>query len=282
MRYPSPLRYPGGKGKLGPWIKDIMRRNNISGGVYLEPYAGGAGAGLFLLLNLFIDYLFINDIDRRIFSFWYSILNYTEEFIDMIYLTPIDIDTWLNMKEVLNNPSSDTFSLGFATFYVNRTSTSGILSANPIGGINQDGQWKIDARFNKDGLVNRIRNIAKFKSSIIVFNNDALSFMQSVERSLPDKHLFFLDPPYYHKANDLYTNHYSYNDHLEVAQQLKQTSSKWLLTYDDVEPIRQLYSWANGGELDVTYSASPRRRRRANEVYFHSQNLVVAPLIHTH
>ena len=156
MNY-SPLRYPGGKTKIAPLVSAIMEKAEIKNGIYIEPFAGGGGVALSLLLSNKVKHIVINDMDITIYAFWYSILNHTDEFIDLIKKTQVSIEEWHNQKEVfLNKDSSNLLELGFATFFLNRTNRSGILKAGPIGGYNQTGNYLIDARFNKQNLIKRI------------------------------------------------------------------------------------------------------------------------------
>ena len=201
----TPLRYPGGKSRLAKKFEIICKTNNID--VYIEPYAGGCGIGLYLLSNKIIKQIVINDIDPLIYSFWYSILKHNKKFINMIYNTDITMDNWYKYKEVIKNYSEyDKFTIGFATFFMNRTNRSGIIKAGVIGGKNQNGSYKLDVRFNKSELANKIYNIEQLKNHIILYNIDAVDMMQNVEYN---KHtLIYIDPPYYNKADSLYNYYY--------------------------------------------------------------------------
>ncbi len=153
----SPLRYPGGKTKIAPFIKELFYENNLVGMDYVEPYAGGAGAALTLLFEEYVSTITINDYDRSIYAFWHSIINNTEEFCEKISKTPIDVETWLVQKEIQKNKTNETlFSLGFSTFFLNRTNISGVIKGGVIGGKKQTGKYKIDARFNKSDLISKI------------------------------------------------------------------------------------------------------------------------------
>src|SRR5690625_1246846 len=158
MRFYSPLRYPGGKSKLTKQIISLFETNNYNNGVYIEPFAGGAGIALSLLLNNYVDRIHINDLDISIYSFWKAILEDSEKFIQLIWKTPITIDEWKFQKNIQENPeSASTLELGFSTFYLNRTNISGIIKGGVIGGYSQNGNYKMDARFNKEKLVDRIQ-----------------------------------------------------------------------------------------------------------------------------
>ena len=154
MNFYSPLRYPGGKGKVADYFKQIFRENFLYDGIYVEPYAGGASVALSLLFNEYASKIIINDIDRSIFSFWHSVLNNTDELCKLIFDTPVTVDNWEIQRHVQKNKhQQNLLEVGFSTFYLNRTNRSGIISAGIIGGRQQTGEWKIDARFNKKNLI---------------------------------------------------------------------------------------------------------------------------------
>ena len=98
----SPLRYPGGKNKLSAFIAKICIDNDIDGH-YVEPYSGGASVALFLLLEGFVSKITINDKDRSIYAFWYSVLNKTNQLCELINKTDITIEEWRKQKEIQKN-----------------------------------------------------------------------------------------------------------------------------------------------------------------------------------
>ena len=196
-RYISPLRYPGGKAKLLGYISRIISENNLDDGVYVEPFAGGASVALGLLLNGIMKQIIINDKDRSIYAFWHSILQQTDEFCALIQATPVTIESWKEQKNVQKDKNdADLLALGFSTFFLNRTNRSGILNAGIIGGISQKGQYKIDARYNKQELIERIRTISGFRDRISVLNQDAVDLLTTLDwNQFGDKVFIYLDPP---------------------------------------------------------------------------------------
>jgi DNA adenine methylase len=256
----SPLRYPGGKTVLAPFICELLYENKLQGGIYAEPYAGGAGAAINLLFSENVDEILINDADYCIYSFWKSILDQTKKLLKMVDDTSITIQEWKKQKKIYTNYEKySRIKVGFATFFLNRCNRSGILmNAGPIGGKEQEGAWKIDARFNKENLKSRIERIALYKERIKVSNLDALRFIRTIVSKNPavDKTLVYLDPPYYIKGSELYLNHYQKNDHGKVKSFLeKKHKFKWILSYDNVEPIRTLYKGMNQISFNLTYTA---------------------------
>lgn len=242
MSFATPLRYPGGKGRLGPWIGELIRHNRISGGHYVEPYAGGAGAAVYLLLEGYVEHIIINDLDPLVYAFWWAVINDTDNLLQLINDTPVTIDSWHQQKAVHATPEQYSITeVGFATFFLNRTNRSGILTAGVIGGQEQDGPYKIDARFNKQDLSRRIIRIAGRRRHISLYHMDALELLDKLVYELPNKTLIYLDPPYYNKGSLLYKNHYKAEDHIKIADKIACLNYPWLITYDNCEPVRFLY-----------------------------------------
>ncbi len=257
MAFYSPLRYPGGKGKLIPYIKQLIQENSLLDCTYVEPYAGGASVALSLLLDGYASEIIINDIDHSIFAFWHSVLNETEELCELIQKTPVTLKVWKRQKKKQQSGAGGSLlELGFSTFFLNRTNHSGILRAGVIGGYKQEGKWKIDARYNKENLIDRIKRISRYKNQIRLYNSDASVLMNSLRNTLPKNTLFYFDPPYYVKGKELYLNHYSEMDHKKISDDIKKIiTQKWLLTYDNVEPIKKLYSRYGQRIYNLHYSA---------------------------
>ncbi|TCB48416.1 DNA adenine methylase [Acinetobacter terrestris] len=255
MRFSTPLRYPGGKAKFAPFVKDLMKANNLTGD-YLEPYAGGAGVALDLLFNGYCQNIHINDFDIAVFNFWKSITENTDNFLKMIKDTDVTIDKWHEQKLILNNPDKHSqLEHGFATFFLNRTNRSGILKGGVIGGKNQDGNYKLDARYHKENLSKRIEKIGEYKDRIKVYNLDALELLNQVDFLLPPDSLIYLDPPYYVKGQGLYRNFYMHDDHVQIRQTLDKVQSKWIVSYDNCTEIKEIYSGYRQEDYELNYSA---------------------------
>ena len=283
MRYYSPLRYPGGKGKVADYFKEVFKDNLLYDGVYVEPYAGGASVALSLLFNEYASRVIINDIDRSIFAFWHSVLNRTDELCKLIHDTPVNLRIWEQQKQIQKKKSIyGLLNLGFSTFFLNRTNRSGILNAGVIGGRQQAGDWKMDARYNKPELINRIQRIAEYKNKIELHNSDAVELVKSLRKTLPKKSLFYFDPPYYVKGYCLYLNYYKEDDHKQIADELNNvTKQRWIVTYDDVRPIRKLYSDFRKRDFTLPYSAG-NKNKPGKEVMIFSDNVYISkhPILH--
>jgi DNA adenine methylase len=256
----SPLRYPGGKQLLCNVLARIIQSNEIEGGAYAEPYAGGAGAALALLFAERVGRLILNDADPCVFAMWRSILDETVAFVKLVRETPLTIDEWRRQRGIYKAPHSHTqLEVGFSAFYLNRTNRSGIIkNGGPIGGFEQNGKWKIDARYNRTELPQRIQRIAAYRRRISFQNLDALVFMKEI-RSSP-RMFVYLDPPYFLKGRELYLNHYNRDDHRSVADFMKEGHPfKWAMSYDRAAEIEKLYRDFRQVKVCLSYSASTRR-----------------------
>lgn len=270
----SPLRYPGGKNKLAAFVAKICIDNNVDGH-YVEPYSGGASVALFLLLEGFVSKITINDKDRSIYAFWHSVLNNTAQLCNMIEGAELTIDEWKKQKEIQNNKeSADLLALGFSTFFLNRTNRSGIIKAGVMGGINQDGNYLMDCRFNKADLIHRIKIIAHHKKQIRLYKKDAIKLIDKIEReSISENVIIYFDPPYYLKAETLYMNHYKDSSHKNVSDKIKSIKNiRWIISYDNVPEIRSLYSEFRKKEFSFKHTAY--QVREGKEVMFFSNNLI--------
>lgn len=275
MSFNTPLRYPGGKSKLTNYIKQILRLNNLINGQYIEPYAGGSGIAINLLMDRYISHIHINDINPAIYAFWDSVLHDTENLCRLIRDTDVSIDEWHKQKDIfLDQHDKPTLQLGFATFFLNRTNRSGILHGGVIGGKNQSGIWKLDARYNKVNLIQRIEKIALLKSQIHLYNLDAAYLIHTILPKLPDKTLVYLDPPYYVKGSGLYENHYSHNDHIEIANLVvNKIKLPWIVSYDNTTEINKMYTGMPTFKYGLKYTV--QKRYTGSEVMFFSKNLLV-------
>ncbi|HTV08521.1 MAG TPA: DNA adenine methylase [Candidatus Aquilonibacter sp.] len=275
----TPLRYPGGKAKLAESVKALLKSNRLLDGEYVEPYAGGAAIALELLLQEYVDRVHINDISRPVYSFWKAVLTRTEELCRLVNDKPLTVAQWDKQKAVFSRPTHhDVLELGFAMFYLNRTNRSGILNGGIIGGRDQTGPWKIDARYNAKELVRRIQAIASMKHRIRVTRKDALTLLREGSERWSSATLIYLDPPYYVKGRDLYHDFYEHDDHKRIANYLRQAKlrQRWIVSYDNVPSIRKFYSGFRNIIYSIGYSA--RKATQGSEIMFFCDELSVPSL----
>lgn len=272
-KHKTPLRYPGGKQRLSPFLIEIFNTNGLVGGHYAEPFTGGAGIAIELLLKGIVSHIHLNDVAPEVFSFWHSIVNEPEEFCRRISRATLNIEEWKRQREVVRNQKDyDRITLGFAMFYLNRCNRSGILTGGVIGGLGQTGKWKMDARFPRVELTRRIEAIAAKKRFIRLRNWDAERFILDYLPKLPHDTLVYCDPPYFHKSKNLYRNNYSPYDHERIAHLIQNNiTHPWLVSYDSTPIIIAHYHKRKMFSYSLQYNAA--RVYKGSEVFVFSDKL---------
>lgn len=266
----SPLRYPGGKTQLYSYVCELITHNEFQSRTYVEPFAGGAGLALKLLFNNMVSRIVINDSDPAIYAMWHSCLYNPQGLISLVKSAVLSVEEWDKQKAIYNDQNNrDLLQLGFSTLYLNRTNISGIIRGGVLGGRDQKGSSKMDARFNKDTLSKKIEIISQHKERISLSNEDASDLI----RNLDDEESIFLniDPPYVNKGSQLYRNYFNSSDHKSLAELISHSRHPWIVTYDECELVRTLYRPFRCSKLDVRYSANIKRS--ANELIFFSDVL---------
>ena len=264
----SPLRYPGGKSALADFLQRVIEATGLRDPFYAEPYCGGGGAGISLLRREAVSDIFLNDIDPAIHAFWLSVRDQSQELCRRIKTVSLNLHEWEVQREVLQNPEAHgSLDLGFACLFLNRVNRSGVLTAGPIGGRSQEGSWRLDARFNREGLVEKVERIARYRSRLHVSCLDAEDFLSKMAALDNRPALTYLDPPYYQKGRKLYANQYSPVDHRRLATLLLTGVVRyWIVSYNAVPAVLHLYEGLPRLTYSLAYCAS--RRYAGREVMF--------------
>lgn len=266
----SPLRYPGGKNKIYGKVLEILKPYNPT--TYVEPFAGGASIAIRLLYNNNVEKIIINDYDKSVYAFWYSVLNHTDELIELIENEPITIENWHKHKAILKNKKSESnlLKLGFSMLFLNRTNRSGILNAGVIGGLKQEGNYKLNCRFNKDKIIEKIKLISEMKDRITLYNMDVNDFIKNI---IPENSFTFFDPPYYHKGKSLYPEFFTQTDHIKLHNTIEECMerSPWIITYDNADEIKGLYANYVIEEFSMHHSAA--NKGKSIEIMIYSRQM---------
>lgn len=269
----TPLRYPGGKTKNYDFVKTILDANDLHG-TYIEPFAGGAGLAIKLLLHDDVQRIVINDSDRAIYSFWKCVLEHTEDLCSFINTVPLTYDEWEKQRYIyMNNDKFDELELGKATFYLNRTNVSGVIKGGLIGGNNQTGNYKMDARFNRKNLIKKIQRISLYKDRIDLYSYDVFDLFESGVLNKYRNSIINFDPPYVKKGSQLYMNYFTNEDHIGLRKIIGKLHRKWIVTYDDCILVEDLYKNYRKSYIDIRYSI--KESKRTNELVFFSNNLIL-------
>lgn len=275
----SPLRYPGGKSQLSEKISKILESNNINNSIYIEPFAGGFGVGLYLLFNNKVQKVILNEYDIAIYSIWFAILYECEYFIKDIENTEVSIKEYKKQKEIyhkLKNNKNYSYKLAFAAFFLNRTNISGILNAGPIGGYEQNSKYKIDCRFGKENLIKKIKEINKYKDRIEIYNLNYKDFLKDIilDKYKKEDIFIFLDPPYYKQGKNLYNKFFNEKAHKELKENILNVKEyNWVMTYDNAKEIREIYKNFNTITFSMRYSANKVRKETELLIYSNKLNI---------
>lgn len=263
---PSPLRYPGGKFKISRLVDFIIRKAGRQGGVYIEPFAGGAGVALDLLFSGTVDEIIINDADVAIASFWKAITRKPDDFIRLVRNTRVTIQEWRRQRAIYLASRKWSVELGFAAFFLNRTNHSGILQSGPIGGQDQL-TWHLDVRYDQEQLIKKLEAIANQNSKIRVYNQDAETFLGKYLPPDRERAFIYCDPPYYRRGRVLYKNYYTHELHRSLAESIANLEDvPWIVSYDDAPQIEALYHAFPSRRFALSYSLA--NNGHGNEIIF--------------
>jgi DNA adenine methylase len=243
----------------------LISKAGLEKGTYIEPFAGGAGVALALLIEGAVERIVINDYDRAVYSFWRAVKTEPSRLIELIRETSVTIEEWHRQRAIYQNMRRYCVEVAFATLFLNRVNHSGIITGGPIGGHEQSGEWTLEARFNKDSIIKRIDDISRRKNAIIIYNQDIMRLIDKFMEKYTDNAFVYFDPPYYNKSQRLYKNSLSHDDHARIADRiLSSIECPWMLTYDDVPEIRKMYQTKDIRRFDLIYSAA--NKGRASEI----------------
>lgn len=272
-RFNTPLRYPGGKQRLAPFVREVIEKNGLAGCDYVEPYAGGAGVAIELLVRGVVERVHLNDVSRPLYAFWRAVLNQNAELCRRVKSASLTIEEWQRQRTVLQQASRHSqIDVAFSFLYLNRCNRSGILSAGVIGGFAQTGTWLMDARFPRNELVRRIEVIGALRSRIKVTCMDAEDYLTSYTPTLPKTTLIYCDPPYFTRADRLYLNHYGPADHERLADIIQdRVQHPWIVSYDAVPEIIKLYRKRRSFQYSLQYTAA--KAYKGTELFVFSKGM---------
>lgn len=286
--YLSPLRYPGSKRQLVAVVQRLISANVPPPSLFVEPFCGGASTSLRLLVAGQAHRSWLNDLDPLVHAFWRVAAFDTMWLVDAMHAEPVTVDRWEYHRATRPSNLRDR---AIKCLFLNRTTFSGILhrKAGPIGGKSQTSTYRIDCRFNKPQLEQRIRLVGALAAAGLIVEVTSLDYEDLIRRLrrellLPaDEVVVYLDPPYVDKARTLYE--WSFEgaaEHDRLSNVLASMPWRWVLSYDDHEVIRALYSgvlsWGRRKERITTFLVPNRYSAAGSQTRGHPSELLVTNL----
>ncbi len=280
----SPLRYPGSKKRIIKDIKEIIKANKIHPELYVEPFAGGASIALNLLNDCIVEKIGLIELDSLVADFWDVVFFDTDWLVRQIETIEVTLKNWHNFKHTTPKTKRDR---ALTCFFLNRTSFSGIIArAGPIGGQKQQSKYKIDCRFPKKTLIERIRQAESLKEKVAFVKNmsweEGITYIreqQNLSRLPQDNLLFYFDPPFFEKANQLYNYYFNNAKHQQLRDFIVNLKDNWILSYDSPEQVRKLYG-ENLQSINTNIRYSTGRcstsRSAKEEIILTNMNILVA------
>lgn len=238
----SPFRYPGGKFYALKHIIPFL--NVIEHDEFREPFVGG---GSVFYGKDKVKFNWINDIETDIINVYNHIANDTDFDLFSI-LFDEEIVNRERYREVIDLITNSDIERAFKTFYLNRTSYSGIIN-KPAWGY-AEGKSSPPPNWKKF-IVDSNRKLKDVKIT-------NLDFEDVINAKPKGKDvLMYLDPPY-HNADQkrAYKKSFDVSDHIRLRDTLLKTKFKFCLSYDDCAEIRKLYKWANIYEKAWLYNTA--------------------------
>ena len=254
----SPLRYPGGKRRLAPWVADLLRALPFRVRTFAEPFAGGASVALQVMAEGLVDRLVLGERDPLVAAFWETAFTDTDWLVARVEAAPITLDEWHRLRAAAPRSRRER---AWKALFLNRTSFSGILNgtAGPIGGQAQTSAYPIACRFPRLTLMRRLRSLAAYADRVTVVGN----WQEALEAASGSEDFAYLDPPFFHKADRLYRYCFAQRDHAKLADALAAHPSTFLLSYDDASEVEALYAArpnVHVHRVELLYSATERTR----------------------
>ena len=237
------LRYPGGKSRQAKDIVSILGPSDL----FVEPFVGGGSVALEYAIRHPSAEIVLMDANPLLSSFWNAVVFEPRKLCSVLEHPTLDI-----FNQQLAYCGNDTILLAKKCLTINKCSFNGYMhpAATPVGGKNQTGKWLIDWCWQTPKIASRIMDIHNLLAGRTTVSDDTSI---GVIGSFGEKSVIYLDPPYFKEGPKLY-NDFGVFDHKLLSDVLRGSKSRWLLSYDDMPEIRELYNEFNVLNIEVLAS----------------------------
>jgi DNA adenine methylase len=236
----SPFRYPGGKTWLVPRVRRWLRSLPSRPKKFIEPFAGGAIAGLTVAFEDLADTVLLAEKDEQVAAVWKTIIA-SDKGAEWLANEIVNFNLTLeSAKLMLASHPTSTKKLALKTIVQNRISHGGIL-ANGAGLLKNGENGKgILSRWYPATLKKRILEISRIRKRIAFIQGDGFDVIKKYLDKLDVS--FFVDPPYTASKKKAGTRLYKYHqvDHEKLFELMSKVKGDFLMTYDDADEVRAL------------------------------------------
>lgn len=257
----SPLRYPGGKSRAVKIISTLLPEFDE----FREPFLGGGSVFIYAKQRFPDKKFWINDIYFELYKFWEMSQKDVDALVEKIYEWRARFPVGKELHKFLNQNLAGFNDLekAAAFFIYNRITFSG----TSLSGGFSEGAFK--ERFTESSI-ERLNDFAKVINGSTITNFDYEKLVNQAGENV----FLFLDPPYYSATKSaLYGKNghlHKAFDHRKFAETIKNCRHKWLITYDDSEYIKDLFSFAKIVSRDLTYgmrNVTENSDQKAKEIF---------------
>lgn len=272
------IRYPGGKSRHTSKILMYFKQNEPD---YRESFIGGGS----VYLASGYSNAWINDVDSGVYDLWRMVKEEPDALVDLIHEhTPIlehrndkkkikkAINLWKEVKEDINHK---LYPEGYRLLFLIKTCFSGVVSGGPTGGINQNSNYPITARWSKNHTIKLINDCHGVIQDCRITN---LSWEDTLE-DVNKKTTLFLDPPYLKKGEQCYNHSFDLESHCKLAKVVTATDAKYVVTVDDCPELREVWSGCGvpsrrmiSEEWSYSMTASRTKNRVGKELFIVSDD----------
>ena len=241
VRQLSPFRYPGGKTWLVPEVRKWLTASKITPSVFVEPFAGGAMAGLSAAAEGLAEHVFLGELDDDVAAVWQTIFHGKPADVKWLCKQIIDFDVNLeNVRAILDGNPKSIRGRAFRTIVKNRMQRGGIMAAG--AGLVKTGEAGrgLNSRWYPETLARRIEALQAMRDRITFEQADAF---EVVQRYADDANaFFFVDPPYTAGGKKAGARLYTHNeiDHEGLFALMASVRGSVMLTYDDAPEVRSM------------------------------------------
>ena len=234
----SPFRYPGGKTWLIPQIRRWLSSKEQKPREFVEPFAGGAIAGLTVAFECLAEHVIMVELDEDVASVWHTILGGEGKWLAERILS-FEF-SYHNVQKMLSTIPTNLRERAFQTILRNRVCHGGILA--PGAGLIKNGEngKGIKSRWYPETLRKRILNIVAIKNRMAFVQGDGIGIIKEKRSSAAV--VFFIDPPYTAGGKRAGTRLYTHFDldHEKLFNIVSGVKGDFLMTYDNADEIREL------------------------------------------